>query len=203
MMATIIGFALFLLPFVGINIEIIQEFVNDPFAKANMNADAAWNGLESISGILLITTAFVGSAIMARNRVYKGALILFVGSDIVLKLTIVLVVKKIESYSQLSAIEYYEEHSDEDVYIETIDHKTYANLFYGKLKPENRPKVEDYSDYTQRTEWEEWLLKGDIDKPVYFLSKNKSDRRLREAAEFGVEKIGEKNGFVFYKREVK
>lgn len=200
LVASIIGFALFLLPFVGMNIELIQGFVKDPFARANMDAEAGWTGFESISGLLLILTAFIGSAIMARNKVKKGAIILFVGSAIVLKLTIVLVVKKIESYSQLAAIEYYQEHADEDVYIQTIDHKTYADLFYGKLEQENRPKVEDYSNYQQRTEWENWLLKGDIDKPVYFLSKNKSDKRLRDAAEFGVEKIGEKNGFVFYKR---
>lgn len=199
--ASIIGLALFLLPFIGMHIEFIQELVKDPFARANMNADAGWTGWESITGLLLIFTTFIGTAMLGRKRKMAGILILFLGTAIVLKLAVLFTVKKIESYSQLAAIEFYKQHADEDAYIQPIDHKTYAYLFYGELKPEMAPQVEDYSDYEQRTAWENKLLMGDIDKPVYFISKNKSDRRLKEAAEFGVVKIGEKNGFVFYKRE--
>ncbi len=201
--AAIIGLALFLFPFVGINIEIVQELVNDPFAKANMDADPGWKGYESLTGILLILTSFIGTALLARKKKMLGIYILFLGTALVLKLSVILTVKKIEAYSQLAAIEYYQEHADEDAYIQTIDHKTYADLFYGKLSPENKPKVDDYGDYNQKLAWENWLLSGEIDKPVYFLSKNKSDRRLKEAAKFGVVKTGEKNGFVFYKREPK
>jgi 4-amino-4-deoxy-L-arabinose transferase-like glycosyltransferase len=198
--ASIIGLALFALPFVGMNIEVIQELVKDPFARANMNADPGWTGWESVTGILMIFVAYLGTALMGRKRIMTGMVILFVGTALVLKLAVIFTVKKIESYSQLAAIEYYKEHADKDVYIQPIDHKTYADLFYGKMTQDNNPDVEDYSDYNQRTAWENHLLMGEIDKPVYFISKNKSDRRLREAAEYGVVKIGEKNGFVFYKR---
>lgn len=198
--ASIIGLALFALPFIGMNIEVIQEMVRDPFARANMDADPGWTGWESITGILMILVAYIGTALMGRKRIISGLVVLFVGTALVLKLAVIFTVKKIEAYSQLAAIEYYKEHADKDVYIQPIDHKTYADLFYGKMTQDNNPEVEDYSDYNQRTAWENHLLMGEIDKPVYFISKNKSDRRLREAAEYGVKKIGEENGFVFYKR---
>ena len=201
LIAAIIGLALFLLPFIGMHIEFIQELVKDDFARANMDARPGWTGWEAIAGILMILTAFVGSAVLARRKVMQGVLILFIGTALVLKLAIVMSVKKIEAYSQLAAIEYYQEYADEDAYIQPIDHKTYAHLFYGKLKPDMKPEVEDYSNHEQRMNWENYLLMGEIDKPVYFISKNKSDRRLREAEEYGVFKLGERNGFVFYKRE--
>ena len=48
---------------------------------------------------------------------------------------------------------------------------------------------------------QEWLLKGDIDKDVYFITKIHKEKYMPVRED--IVRIGEKNGFVFYKREAK
>jgi hypothetical protein len=44
------------------------------------------------------------------------------------------------------------------------------------------------------------MLNGKVDKPCYFISKNTAEAELL-AANPNLIKIGERNGFVFYKRK--
>jgi hypothetical protein len=104
---------------------------------------------------------------------------------------IILVVPKIEKYSQNALVEFFKSHAGEDVYLKNIYFKSYATYFYGAT---TLPKNPDYYN-------ENWLLTGDIDRDVYFVTKiNKADKL---DAYVDIHKIGEKNGFVFYLRKAK
>ena len=77
---------------------------------------------------------------------------------------------------------------DEDVYISTYDFKSYATYFYAKAKPAQNPKASDIR----------WLIDGNIDKPVYLVSKNPSTE-LKLNPSFKM--VLAKGGFYIYKRE--
>ena len=100
-----------------------------------------------------------------------------------------LVVPKIEKYSQNALIEFYKSHAGEDVYLKNVYFKSYAGWFYGATTP---PENQNYYD-------QQWLLTGEIDKDVYFATKIHLAKQLDEYSD--IKKIGEKNGFVFYLRK--
>ena len=86
------------------------------------------------------------------------------------------------------AIEFYKSKQECDCYVVPERFKSYGQLFYAQPKPGMNPNRLDQS----------WLMKGDIDKDVFFVAKiNKTDQL--EALE-DVELLYEKNGFTFWKR---
>jgi lipid II:glycine glycyltransferase (peptidoglycan interpeptide bridge formation enzyme) len=95
----------------------------------------------------------------------------------------------IEQYSQGGPIAFYKEHSTEDVYVRSL-FKSYADLFYGKKKPGLHPKSYD----------RQWLLRGPIDKPVYFVGRINQDREYSKP-EYGLTKLKAEYGFVYYRRD--
>ena len=102
------------------------------------------------------------------------------------------VVPRIEKYSQNAAIEFYKNTSGQNYYVETLGFKSYADLFYFNKPVPTHNKTSDM----------DYLLKGNIDKSVYFVCKNtKSDKYQKQYPE--LKKLYEKNGFVFFVRKIK
>ncbi|MBN1985331.1 MAG: hypothetical protein JW761_03450, partial [Prolixibacteraceae bacterium] len=182
-----------LLPFTDkLKNEIIaRNLLHDPFTVGNLQATANWNGFEFIPGIfllvaiVLIVTRIPGTEVLKRAVYLWGTTLIFTFS------VIVLVVPKVEKYSQNALIEFYKSHAGEDVYLKNIYFRSYATYFYGKTTP---PENQNFYD-------ENWLLTGNIDKDVYFVTKVHRAKRLEEYKD--IQKIREKNGFVFFKREAK
>ena len=107
-------------------------------------------------------------------------------------MAILLVVPKIEGYSQGAAIEFYEYLQDKDCYVETIGFKSYAHLFYT-----NKKEAANKNSHNR-----DWLLTGAIDKTAYFVSKITSAQDVtRDYPQ--LKEIYRKNGFVFWVRNVK
>lgn len=200
LMASIFGLALVALPFIGLHIDWLQEQSKDTFARANMNADAGWTGFEAIAGLLLLISSLIAVYFMRKGRLVQGVLLLFFGSAVAFKLAMLLVVPKVEAYSQRAAIDFYKSLEGQDVYIQAVAFKTYADIFYAKLQPENKPRAADYTDKEQKAAWENWLINGDIDKPVFFITRVDKETVLDKKPD--IVQIGEKNGFVMYKRNV-
>ena len=96
---------------------------------------------------------------------------------------------KIEAYSQRAAIRYFKSFKDKDVYVQPLDYKSFAHLFYSDKQP-----VKNKNYYKK-----DWLLKGHVDKPVYFICKIGSADEFKRLPQ--LEMIGQKNGFVFFKRK--
>lgn len=178
------------LPFFdAIKHRIIEKgWIKDPFAMANLEAEAGWLGFEGFVGLFLIG-GFVWMLIRLKKRRYKSAVYPFlIGSVIFIYTATVFVTPRVERYSQNAAIEFYQSLQGKDVYVAPLGFKSYAHLFYSR-KPE--PEV-------HRGTW--WKLNAKIDKPAYFVTKiHKLQNELEKHP--GLEVLYEKNGFVFCVRK--
>ncbi len=186
----LISIALMAVPFFAMNIIKFVPFVKDEFAKAAMQADVYWSGLESLVGVLMFIVIIRGLRSLRRKKYITSAWIFFGGTAIVIFFASAIIIPKVERYSQGAAIDFFIERRGEDCYVQTLGYKSYADLFYTqKLKPDN----ENYYDIN-------WLLSGDIDKPVYFATK--VDRVGRYQQYKDLKELYRKNGFVFLKRAI-
>lgn len=185
-----IGVAVTVLPILGQKIDIIKPlFEKDPFALANLDAAVDWNLWETSIGTFLSAITVIGFLCLQFKKLKNGVIVLFGGTAIFLFLTLTVFVNKIESYSQNAAIEFYKSKANEDCYILPIGHKSYAHLFYGKKRPVTNDDTRHFN----------YLTKGKLDKPAYFVTKiNKQDHLIGKGDK--VVKLYEKNGFVFWKR---
>ncbi len=187
----IISAALIALPLFAKNITQWIPRVKDKFVQANMSADVHWSGWESLIGILFLFIILTGGIQLIRKEYMNSAWILYGGTAIVIFFAAIIIVPKIEQYSQGAAIDFFEDRQGEDCYVRPLGYKTYAHLFYTlKQKPENEMSYD-----------QEWLLTGDIDKPVYFVTKVDRIERFTQYTE--LKELYRKNGFVFLKREVR
>jgi len=183
------GTAITLVPILGLNTDVIINIINgkDPFAIANLGAVVYWNYYETIYGLVYIFALILAGVFFATKQKRFGIMTLLISTTIIIQIVIVLYTPRIEKYSQNAAIEFYKSKSTEDCYIETLGFKSYATYFYGK-------KSKDLPYYSK-----EELLVKDISYPVYFVCKITSKERiLKEHPQ--LELIGEKNGFVFFRK---
>ncbi len=116
-------------------------------------------------------------------------LCLFTSTIIAIQITVVHFVPKVEKYSQAAAIEYFESFIGKDVYVKALGYHSYAHLFYTRKQPSTNPNYRN----------EDWLLNGPVDKPAYFICRITDSESYRNHP--NLELIGEKNGFVFFKRK--
>jgi 4-amino-4-deoxy-L-arabinose transferase-like glycosyltransferase len=189
--AVIFTIPVIILPFVdklkGLIIE--RDLIKDDFAVANLEASGGWTGFEIIPGILFLFAVIFILTRIPRENILKRAISLWTVTLLFTASLIMLVVPKIEKYSQNALIEYYKSQAGKDVYLKSIHFKSYAQWFYGAIKPHQNKNYYDA----------DWLLTGDIDKDVYFATKIHLADRMKDYPD--IEKIGEKNGFVFYLRK--
>lgn len=189
---SVLGLALFSLLFVDRIVAFFQhsEMVQDSFAKEALKAAVNWGGYEFMPGLLLLGgMIFVG---MKGRDSTKAGLWSFGTTGIFIFFALLWVVPRVEKYSQASAIEFFESKSGEDAYLASLNYKSYAPYFYGKVPPGLRKESKD----------KYWLLTGEIDKPVYFSSKIKYKARLLEVQP-ELEFLYSKNGFIFFVRKPK
>ncbi len=172
------------IPFIMIYKNMWIHLVTHPFAKAYIQASNAWVWIDGLGGILLLIGVLNYLISKKQNRVP----ILFISVTTCCFLTTVLIAPKIEAMSQGANIEFFKTKQREDCYVTTYEYKSYAHFFYTQKKPFTNKQSTD----------EHWLLYGDIDKPVYIST------QIQYAAIVdsihGMQKLYEKNGFVFYKR---
>jgi len=178
------------MPFVGMEASRLAPLFNDPFAQANLQADVHWTGWEVIPGLFLIGLLIYSLRLFRLHQQFDGFRTLFLGTGLFVFLTLIFFIKRIEGYSQRAALDFYESKQPEDAYIITHGFKSYAHLFYHRKPPVTNEKSYD----------KEWLLRGDIDKDVYVVSKIQKAHQLDEYPE--LEEVGRKNGFVFFHRPV-
>ena len=162
--------------------------IKDDFAVANMQAEVHWTGFEFLIGILLIAGVLFSLWYFKKNFEYQ-IIGIFISSMVFTGLTMVVIVPRIEQYSQNAAIEFYEDISTEDCYVQTWGYKSYAQYFYAK-----KPKPQD-----DRSQDINWLLRGEVDKKVYIVTKiDRESKFTKENPHFS--RLYDKNGFVFFVR---
>ena len=168
---------------------ITKNWIHDDFAVANLASDVNWSGFEFMPGALFLIAVILIFIFVKKEQILQRAILLW-STTLIFTLSLLLfIVPKIEGYSQLALIEFFESKAGEDVYIKNVHFKSYATYFYGKTQP---PENNNFYD-------DEWLFTGDIDKDVYFVTKIHRAPLMEKHTK--LKKIGEKNGFVFYLRE--
>ncbi len=188
----IFALAVIALPVVNIYKQQIIDSVkiNDLFAAGCLQAEVSWPGLISATGIILASGVLIFVFCNKQEHFVKGIISLFAASTAFIFLSILTIAPRVEKYVQNAVIQFYKDKRDENAYFSTLGYKSYAQYFYTcKKKPENDKSYN-----------EQWLLKGDIDKKVYFSIKaDKKDKKLEENPELKL--LYEKNGFVFCERD--
>ncbi len=177
-----------ILTFIEFYKDILVEKIQDPFAVACLNANAGWQGYEFIVSLVLIAGIVIFSRLWSTQR--QKAVYLLTGMVAAfIFLSMFLITPRIEIYSQRTAIEFFKSVSDEDAYLMTLGYKSYAHLYYGKSKDHHNINSKD----------EDWLLKGNLDKPVYISAKAYKTAHYKEKYP-DLQLLYEKNGFAFFKR---
>ena len=103
-----------------------------------------------------------------------------------------MVVPKIEKYSQGPAIAFIDRFKDKTVWISTLDYYSYAPFFYANKMQRS---CKDCNE-------EEFLLRGAVDREVYFVTKITTLTSVIEKNP-QLEVIEKKGGFVLLKRNDK
>jgi 4-amino-4-deoxy-L-arabinose transferase-like glycosyltransferase len=170
---------------------IESNLINDAFAIENLKAEANWSGFEFLPGLLFLVAIVIIFTRIKKTEPLKRALLLW-GTTLVFTLSVILVlVPRIEKYSQNALIEFFKSKAGQDVYLKNIHFKSYATYFYGETQPPSNPNFYN----------ENWLLTGDIDKDVYFVTKIHRAPLMEKYED--IQETGRKNGFVFYVRRAK
>ena len=170
---------------------IAKDWIKDEFAVANLGAEANWTGVEFLPGLLFLFAIIMTFVFIKKAELVTRAVSLWIITLLFTFSVLFFTVPKIEKYSQNALIEFLKSIQNKDAYLINMYFKSYAVYFYGRTKP---PADNNYYDRN-------WLLTGDIDKDVYFVTKIHKTHQFNEYSE--VKKIGEKNGYVFYFREKK
>jgi hypothetical protein len=186
-------FATIVLPFVAMKIQVLKPlFSKDPFAAANLDAVVNWTGFESFAGLWLFAVIGLSLRYIHFNRAERGFATLFLGTAFFVTLTLVFFIGRIELYSQGAAIRFFESLQpkvrNHECYVVNYGYRSYAQLFYTRKL--SLPKQENHD--------EQWLLHGEVDRDVYVITKINKTQELEGVP--GLQKLGEENGFVFYKR---
>jgi hypothetical protein len=174
------------IPFVLMQKNKWVHLVDDVFARGNLQANVHWVWTDGIGGMILL--AAVVYFLLGKNKVQKIS-VLFAGVTFCCLLTAVIITPKIEAISQNANVEFFKARQGEDCYVETWGYKSYAHYFY-TMKP---PFKND------STKTNEWMIRGNIDKPAYISIKVQDKIYLDTVST--LKKLYEKNGFVFYKRD--
>lgn len=164
--------------------------VRDEFARANLAAQVEWTGWEKVPGVLLLLAAVVFAA-RAGKSIRRSLVVLFLLSLLAINLTIVLITPKVEPYSQGAAIEFYKSKQAEAAIVEPLRFKSYAHLFYTKRQPQfTRSLADSIRQFNSHP-----------DIPVYYVGKIQNRAENEQDMPY-LQKLYEKNGFVFYRRKI-
>ena len=187
-----------ILPFVGMNTAAITPMIKDDFAVANMKAIVSWNWYESLVGILYLFAILLAVRNFNKSNYQSAMNILLISTTVFMFIALYWVVPKIERYTQGSIIDFYKTLSGKNVYVHVLGFKSYAHYFY----PQIQPNSDNLNEKQKRNS--QWLMKGDIDKPVYFVTKVVSKTELAELRALpDVVELKELNGFVVFFRDKK
>ncbi len=187
---TLIAALFIAVPLAAQKIDTIRGlFDKDPFTQANLLADVQWTGLEILPGLILIGGLLSAHFLHGAGKYRASLMSVGLGGILFVPLALYFFINRVEGYSQNAAIQFYEERQGEDCYVITEGHRSYAHLFYTRKPPfEEEPSKQE-------------MLHENVGKTVYVVSKIHKAERVEHLP--GFEKIGAKNGFVFFKKTSK
>jgi hypothetical protein len=216
--STLLGLAFLLLGSVPILKPwlITSNIIGDQFAIENLKANVCWSGYEWLIGIVFMGLSHFSLA-KIKTGSFKFIYVLFLASLVAISSLLMIVVPKIEQYSQRAAIEFYKQCAKHGYNVETIGLKSYATLFYGELDAtfKNDVSFKNYIELnreelnTQHINIEvsyglirtHWLMDGYGKKPACFVAKINDEEVVKRDCPF-LQELYRQNGFIFYMRKL-
>lgn len=162
--------------------DTVIPFMKDPFAVESLAAEISTPWYLFAAGAWIITVIGISHFWVRKSDPEKGYQFFFVSNAISVALVLYLFIGRAEMFSQNAHIEFLKEAAAKNIPVQTMGFKSYAQYFYGQSK-QHLPS------------WEEIHEKG-FPTDIYLVAK------INREAEFDtftdIEKIGRKNGFIFY-----
>jgi hypothetical protein len=195
------------LPLFGIFKERFYHLMKDPFAVAGFsNPDISWSGFEPFVVLLFIAAIVLFIIYWRRDDVVKALKWNALLFSATLSIFLMVVVKKIEGYSQGPMIDMMEELKGKEIYLAPAGFKSYAQYFYFQ-QPEHPNVFKKIRDeqfggenvlYTPlEVKVREFMRYGELEYDAYFITKI---HYMELDTIQGIEKIKEKGGFKLYRR---
>ena len=181
---------LFIVPYLGMHIDIIKPFtVKDVFAYNNLNVLVHWSYTDYLPFIIALFGVISFIVFSALKRKEYSFYSLLLCNTLAISMCITLFIPKIERYSQHAALEFYQSKSKENASIEVFGYKSYAHYFYG---------ARDISD--KGLKFDNAMYENGKKKTYFVCKQNKASYFVNK---YTVKKLYEKNGFVFYEKIIK
>ncbi|MBN2175193.1 MAG: glycosyltransferase family 39 protein [Bacteroidales bacterium] len=177
-------------PIIGSNINRVKPlFQNNPDILAALEAKVNWTGWEFITGLVMVLIVVAFFVLIRRDKMYWAFRILFIGVAIFVFTGLTLFVGRIEKITQNAHVEFARSLVGKEGYIVTSGFKSYIHLFYSKRQPPVYPNHNELKH----------LIWEDFETDVYIVARKHNEDYWKNVNT--VEQIGEKNGFVFFKRK--
>ena len=175
------------LPLLLINKDWLISTVKDQFVLDSLQVEVPMGGWEWSLGLVYLAIV-VWTFFSLKKDLIKSIWKISLGTGVFLWFVMVLIVPKVERYSQGPHIDFLKSLEGKDVYVKNTGFKSYAEYYYF------RQPIYEHRNYDNL----EWLLYGEIDKPVYIITK--STYTSMDTVQT-LELIEQRGGFRFYKRE--
>lgn len=184
-----IGLAITAIPLILMNKEWLLSITENKYAYDSIAQTISWSGYEITAGILFVLGTAVSFVFLKKNSITSLIASITTTTTLVLLCIQLLILPKVEKITQGTAVTFYKELQGENCYVECYGFKSYAHYFYFQqpygLAPEQKTT--------------NWLVNGEIDKPVYLITKS-DNNEVEEWPQFT--RIMEKGGFRMYKRQI-
>jgi 4-amino-4-deoxy-L-arabinose transferase and related glycosyltransferases of PMT family len=168
--------------------DLIIPYIKDDFAVACLNTPVKWSGYEFLIGVVYLIFIIISIVVIKKKKSFIGMITLFYATAFCIFFYLKAVVPKIEGFSQAPAINFYESISGQDAYVTTVGFYSYAPFFYFRKMPGGNAESSN----------KDWLLDGEIDKPVYIVAKSTSKKEMDKYPDCRF--IKQEGGFLFYSR---
>lgn len=189
------------IPIIGLNASDIAKRSTDLFTQAVLQASVEWNPYEIFLGIIYLVLIILSLILFNKKKILPGFIIITLSTTSILFSYILLILPKIELYVQNAPIEFFKSLKGKTCYVELLDvpNLKYSHLFYTQKPPELSRNV---NNIVSKTEYSDWLLKGNIDLPAYFVTKVSEIEKYRNNYP-DIEILYAKNGYAFLVRYAK
>ena len=202
--------------------DFLINSINDLYIQNLLDVELYWFGWEWIIPSLFILGSFIWLTIFKSKILFSlFSYSLIIG--LLFSLLSKFIVPNVENLIQGSAVSFFREISNEKKYLTTVGYKSYAHYFYSeldelKLTDSLYIKKNDILRYNfesnslndlDRKEKSRlnshilsWLINGEVDRVVYFATKNNKPIKQLENAK-NLEVVKNFGGYKIYKRQLK
>ncbi|MBH19910.1 MAG: hypothetical protein CL851_05710 [Crocinitomicaceae bacterium] len=202
--------------------DIIMIISDDIQLRTLLNLNLLWQGWEWAIPLIIVFASLLWF-IKFKFHPLKYLAIYSILIGLSFSLISFFIIPKIEFAIQGTAVAFYEDISKEKKYLTTVGFKSYAPYFYSEVDDLNKvdklyqKKSDILKKYFSSSSLNDlsrlqknkfnghvlsWLIHGDVDRTVYFVSKKSKPILLLQNAK-NLELIKDQAGYQFYKRELK